>query len=199
MRGLLTAQLKNITDLSFYPESYMVEEALKNPVEFGKAHSAGINALIDLANVQLPGSENKIGLLVTALASKNPWHRYWGCIVASSQGKSMEAFVPTITKLAERDPNPLVRTRAAEFLGLTGAADPRPAIMSALKMSKSPVATNLILNTATLLQDGKPGYQFEITRADVNQSDRYIEARIVYLSAKTAPPKRKKPKKKKQE
>ena len=69
--------------------------------------------------------------------------------------------------------------------------------MAALKMSKSAVASNLILNTATLLQDGKPGYKFNITRADVNQGGRYVEARIAYLSGKPTPPTKKKPGKKK--
>ena len=76
---------------------------------------------------------------------------------------------------------------------------PKKKASASLKESKSEVATNLILNTATLLQDGKPGYKFDISSSDVNQGGRYIDARIAYLSAKTAPPKRKKPKKKKQE
>ena len=69
--------------------------------------------------------------------------------------------------------------------------------MAALKMSKSDAATNLILNTATLLQDGKPGYKFDIARSDVNHGGRYVEARIAYLSGTPAPPKKKGGKKQK--
>ena len=201
MRDLLTAHLKRTNDLSFYPEPYMVENAMGDPAGFGKANSAEIAGLIDLANLQL--SELAEGgnseQLTKALASDSTWQRYWACIVATSHGDQLPGeFLPKIRQLAEEDPDPLVRTRAAEFLGLTGQGDPRPAILSALKMSTSRVATNLILNSATLLQDGKPGYKFEIGPGDVNQrGDRYVDARIAYLSGKPSPPKRKKPQKKK--
>jgi len=204
MRGLLSAKVKSINDLSFYPEPYMVDEALKNPVAFGKEHSEEIARLIQIADLQTkaytPTADREDVAPVNiqlALESDSPWERYWGCITANAHGKNAARFNTKITELAKNDPDPLVRTRAAEFLGLTGAGDPRPAIMSALRMSKSAVATNLILNSAVLLQDGEPGYKFNISREDVNQGGRYIEARIAYLSGKPSPankPKRKRPK-----
>ena len=63
--------------------------------------------------------------------------------------------------------------------------------MEALKASKSPITTNLILNTAVMLKDGKPGYEFSITKDDVNQSSRYIDARIAYLAGQKPPERRK--------
>lgn len=197
MRTLLTGQVKAINDLSFHPEPHMVEAALENPVAFGKARAQEITSLIDLADLQLIPFKDAREKLKAALKSENPWRRYWACIVASTHGKPAAELTASIAELAAEDPNALVRTRAAEYLGLTGAGDPRPAIMAALKMSKSAVASNLILNTATLLQDGKPGYKFNITRADVNQGGRYVEARIAYLSGKPTPPTKKKPGKKK--
>jgi len=55
-----------------------------------------------------------------------------------------------------------VRVRAAEFLGLTGEADPRPVIMDVLRQVSNPTEANLILNSAALLQDSKPGYKFDL-------------------------------------
>jgi hypothetical protein len=40
----------------------------------------------------------------------------------------------------------LVRVRAAEFPGLAGAADPRPAIMDALRQTQDPFEASLISN-----------------------------------------------------
>ena len=197
LRTLLTSHVKATNDLSFHPEPHMVEVALKNPVAFGEAHSTEIAELVDIANLQFVSFAAGAARLQAALESKNPWKRYWACIVASTHGKSAADLSPRITELAKGDPNPLVRTRAAEFLGLTGTGDPRPPIMAALTMSDSPVATNLILNSATMLQDGKPGYKFDISRDDVNHGGRYVEARIAYLSGKPAPAKKKKPGKKK--
>jgi hypothetical protein len=52
------------------------------------------------------------------------------------------------------DPNRLVRVRAAEFLGLTQAADPLPIIFDVLDQTTDPIEANLILNTLVLLRDG---------------------------------------------
>ena len=91
-----------------------------------------------------------------------------------------------------------MRCRAAEFLGLTGEKDPRPAIKKALKMSTMAVETNLILNTAVLLHDGPSGFKFnELSMEDVNHEGRYVEARVAYLSnKKTSVPLKKKKRKK---
>ena len=59
--------------------------------------------------------------------------------------KINEEQVRLISKLADTDIEPLVRCRAAEFLGITNTKDPRPAIRQALKMSSMAVETNLIL------------------------------------------------------
>ncbi len=86
MRGLLTAKLKEINDLSFFPEPHMIEVAMDNPVAFGKvtlcpdrhSHRRGESASCD----QSAGVEAELS---AALDSEDPWQRYWACIVASTQ------------------------------------------------------------------------------------------------------------------
>ena len=51
----------------------------------------------------------------------------------------------------------LVRTRAAEFLGLSGLGDPVPVILDALYRSQDEVEALLILNSLVLLMDGPHG------------------------------------------
>ena len=66
-------------------------------------------------------------------------------------------------------------------------------IKAALKMSQSAIETNLILNTAVLLQDGSKRIQFnDLTKDDVNHSGRYVAARLAYLSGGKPPIKLKK-------
>ena len=104
--------------------------------------------------------------------------------MCSSFGQAADSFVEVAKTMAQSDPNLLVRTRAAEFLGLTQAADPRPPIMAALAASQSPVEANLILNTVVLLRDGNPNYEFKITPQSFDPSVRsgaYVRRRLEYL------------------
>ena len=75
--------------------------------------------------------------------------------------------------------------RAAEFLGLTGASNPVAHITEALKSSRSGIEAGLMLNTVTLLRDGQPGYDFNITpdmfSADVRKNDT-VKRRLEYLA-----------------
>ncbi|HIG85003.1 MAG TPA: sulfatase [Verrucomicrobia bacterium] len=198
MRNLMSSELREINDLSFFPEPIMLKEAMKNPVNYGKDKSDHIDKLLGIADLQLRPYEEVQAQIKEALISEDPWSRYWGCIVASSHRKITSEQVGLIAKIADNDMEPLVRCRAAEFLGLTGEKDPRPAIKKALKMSTMAVETNLILNTAVLLNDGPSGFKFnELSMEDVNHDGRYVEARVAYLSNKktSAPLKKKKRKK----
>ncbi len=177
-------------DLSFYPESYLVEAARSNPVRFGQLHKQAIGALIDLADVSLsPLAAARLGI-ARALESDDPWQRYWGLIVCSCFGQAAEEFVPQAQSLSATDPNLLVRTRAAEFLGLIGAADPRGPIMAALAESQSGVEAALILNTVALLRDGQPAYDLVLSPQSLRESVRAadnVRLRLAYLQASEDP------------
>ena len=198
MRNMLHGQVTEINDLSLFPEPYMVSEAMENPAGFGRLHAARLARLVDIADLQLVEFSKAKEGIESALQSKDPWARYWGCIVASAHGQAPQDLADLVEILALDDPEPLVRCRAAEFLGLASDVDPRPIIKVALKMSQSEVATNLILNTAVLLQDGSKGIKFDdLTHEDVNHSGRYVEARLAYLSGRKPPVKLRRKKAKK--
>ena len=162
LRQRLTNQVKEISDLSFLPEPAMLSEALSNPVQFGRENQDRIGKLVDTANLSLlPFAKAKSGI-AKAFKSNDPWVRYWGAIVCSSFGKEAWSFTETAKNLVKNDADNLVRVRAAEFLALIGAVKPQKAIYLSLKNAESEVEANLILNTVTLLQDGQPGYEFNI-------------------------------------
>ena len=121
-----------------------------------------------------------------ALDSKEPLKRYWALIACSSFGDKAKSFVEKAKAIANRDSNNLVRVRAAEFLGLIGAADPAPFIMKALAKAKNDgVEVNLILNSLVLLRDGKHKYKFDIdaTLFDLKRTDmQNVARRVEYLT-----------------
>ena len=87
--------------------------------------------------------------------------------------------------IAANDAELLVRVRAAEFLGLIGAADPRATIMAALAKTESGVEAALILNTLVLLRDGNPGYAFKVAAPDLTAAARrepLVQRRLQYLT-----------------
>lgn len=187
MRKRLAKKVQSLPDLSFFPESYLVENAFNTPVTYGKNHRKEIKKLVVIADLSLLPFEKAKVKIENALYSSDPWHRYWGLIVCSSFGESASSFIDRAKMLAKEDLEPLVRVRAAEFLGLIGAEDPRPTIMSVLKHVESGPEANLILNTATLLNDGKPGYKFSISPDDLTPTARKFgdaKRRLEYFELK---------------
>ncbi|MHC4502318.1 MAG: sulfatase family protein [Planctomycetota bacterium] len=182
MRRRLAEKVKGLPDLSFYPESYLADRAFGNPVGFGQKHKKEIARLVDIADLSLiPFADAKSGI-EAALGSAKPWERYWGLIACSSFGKQALSFADKAKEMAKGDSELLVRVRAAEFLGLTGAADPRPAIMDVLARARHPLEVLLTLNTVVLLRDGKPGYEFRITKDAVKTKQGEVGRRLGYLA-----------------
>jgi arylsulfatase A-like enzyme len=156
MRQLLEARVKGMPDLSFFPEPVLLAEGGENPVAFGQLNKQRIGELIDIADLQLLAFEKAEAGIKGALESRDPWARYWGLIVCSAFGKDAASFYDAAKGIAsDESEHVLVRTRAAEFLGLNAQADPRPVLMEVLLAEKDPGRANLILNTAVLLQDTK--------------------------------------------
>lgn len=162
MRALLQNQVKSMPDLSFIPEPRFLEMGSDNPTAFGAEHKEEIVSLVEIADLslrQFPEIKQQLG---KALESSNPWKRYWGLMVCSAFGTQASEFNEKAAELAESDPERLVRVRAAEFLGLTEAADPKPALMQALREVENPTEANFILNTVALLTDAK-GVEFDLS------------------------------------
>ena len=81
----------------------------------------------------------------------------------------------------------LVRTRAAEFLGLTAFGDPVPVILEAVYASEDGVEALLILNSLVLLMDGTHSYRFELDREKLSpelMQDQEVKRRLDYIASK---------------
>ena len=195
MRSRLQSRVKGMPDLSFFPESELAKKAFGNPVKFGQEQKARIGKLVDVADLSLLPLADAKDKITAALESKDPWERYWGLIVCSCFGQAASAFFPKAKQIAAADAEPLVRVRAAEFLALTGAAEPQKVIMDVLATAGHSLEALLTLNTVVLLRDGKPGYKFDITAKSIKAKGGDVSRRLQYLAGKGGQPKRKKKKK----
>jgi arylsulfatase A-like enzyme len=188
MRGLLDGWVKGLPDLSFYPENMLRRMAFGNPVHFGQEHKEDIGALVDIANLQLlPFGEARTGI-AGALDSEDPVEVYWGLIVCSSFGMEAAEFSHEILALCNHG-DLLVRTRAAEYLGLTSLGDPVPVILDALYQSRDGVEALLILNSLVLLMDGPQEYRFEVDLQELSPEviqDRQVQRRMEYIQNRMA-------------
>lgn len=183
MRTLLGTWVRGMPDLSFYPEHVLRREAFSNPVEFGRAHREDISELIDIADLSLLPYEKASADIHEALQSGDPLKVYWGLIVCSSFGEEANEYMEKARSLCSF-PDLLVRTRAAEFLGLTGKANPVPVITGALKQTEDGIEALLIMNSLVLLMDGPYGYKFTLADSDLSQSvldEPEVQRRLEYI------------------
>ena len=190
MRKALQKQVKNMPDLSFFPEPYLLENAWENPVAFGRQHREEIERLADIADLSLLPYKKARADLQAALQSTSPWERYWAYITCSVFGEEAAEFYDTAKKALEEDPENLVKVRAAEFLGLTRAANPVDALTGCLKNARSATEANLVLNTITLLHEAKPGYEFALHKDLVDHAwlkgrVSLVRERLIYLGVDT--------------
>ena len=182
MRSRMSAKVKGINDLSFYPESHMAENALEDGVAFGRKHGQEIGELVDIADLSLipfPQAEKE---LTQAMRSNNHWKRYWACISATMHGQSAKSLVPLVKKLLE-DQNLIVRMRAAEFLGSINALDPMPTLLNVLNESVSSQEVLLTFNTVVYLRDFR-NYAFDLSKLKLKVKAGESSRRIGYLSGK---------------
>ena len=181
LRSSLSRQLKEMPDLSFYPESYLVAHAMENPVEFGRAHLAEINRLVDTANLVLQPFDLAEPAIRNALSSDDTWLRFWAVTNCTTWGEDARVLVAEVRPLLA-DASLEVRTRAAEFLGRIGAIDPQPVLAEIVNSADDAVIVTQTLNSIVWFRD------FFDDRYPVNASDLHpvaqgadIDDRLDYL------------------
>ncbi|WP_240729824.1 sulfatase-like hydrolase/transferase [Flavobacterium sp. ASW18X] len=188
LRKALNDKVKAWPDLSFYPESYLRQHAINNPVDFGQKHKKEIGELIAIANLELlPFTEAKAEI-AKALKSDNPWKRYWALIVCSAFEEEAIAFTPIIRNLKENDDEVLVRLRAIEYLGLTAQENPVTALEKLLREKHGLLDNLMILNTASLFKTLDNQLTFKLNKelllssAEGDKNGEYwINGRIQFL------------------
>ena len=153
MRSSLSNKVKDINDLSMFPESMLLEEAFEDPVSFGRNNADRIERLIETADLSLHDFDSVRPEIDLALDAEDPWQRYWALIVLSAFGEQANSFVQRAYHIAQNDEENLVRLRAIEFLALIGQENPSQLLPALLTNAANEVEATIILNTAVLLKD----------------------------------------------
>jgi uncharacterized sulfatase len=152
MRTKLSNKTKEVNDLSFYPESYMIDNALLDTISFGKKRSTEISRLVDVANLALLPFQKVEKQLKELLSSGTDLEKYWACLVAAQfgpQAKSLHSLLPELMG----DSNLMVQLRAIEAWALISKKNPMPKLIEIANVSKSRIEVLLVLNSVTFFRD----------------------------------------------
>ena len=164
MRKQLQQKLAAMPDLSFYPEPYLLEHAIENPVAFGQRNHTEIKELIAIADLNLLSFDSAQAKIKQALTNDNPWKRYWGLVVCTIFGEKAKTFTTQIKNLMHHDNENIVRLRAAEYLFFNQVSFDIKIIEELLKNAKSETEANLILNSVALIKYLKPHLKFNLSK-----------------------------------
>ncbi|GAA4934283.1 sulfatase [Algibacter agarivorans] len=187
LRNILNSWIKKMPDLSFYPEYYLIKDAFKNPIAFGKAHRKNINRYLKIANLQLTSFEKAKPKLLKYLKSSDELERLWALTVCSSFGEKAKEFSLEIEKIMSSDTLLLNRMRATEFFAITGIKDTSYEMINILYQSKNETEALLILNAIVLQRDfyQKLDFMIDITKIDNRvRENKLIVERLKYLELK---------------
>ena len=164
MRKQLQQKLAAMPDLSFYPEPYLLEHAIENPVAFGQKNHTEIKELIAIADLNLISFDSAQAKIKQALINDNPWKRYWGLVVCTTFGEKAKTFTTQIKNLMYQDKENTVRLRAAEYLFFNQVSFDIKIIEELLKNARSETEANLILNSVALIKYLKPHLKFNLSK-----------------------------------
>lgn len=164
MRKQLQEKLAALPDLSFYPEPYLLEHAIENPVAFGQKNQQEIKELMAVADLNLSSFDAVQAQIKQVLTDDNPWKRYWALVVCTSFGEKAKTLIPQIKNLLHQDPENLVRARAMEYLLLNQGFFDHKIVEALLKNAKSETEANLILNSVALIKNLKPHLKFNLSK-----------------------------------
>ncbi|WP_339707393.1 sulfatase [uncultured Kriegella sp.] len=185
MRQKLIDWTEEMPDLSFFPEHFLIKNAIENPVAFGQANKNNIQKYRTIADLSLTNFANAKAALRTSLQSEHPWERYWALIACSTFKDEANTFAPQAKKITQTDPEPINRVRAAEFLGIIKAESPVEVMTDALYSTKDGTEALLILNSIALLSDGDSKYIFQIDRNKISEEvkeNEEVKRRLAYLA-----------------
>ncbi|MGA9637897.1 sulfatase-like hydrolase/transferase, partial [Flavobacterium sp.] len=184
LRKELCSWMTKQPDLSFYPEFYLLENAIQNPLVFGKEHKKEIKKYNEIADLALLDFEKASPKIIRYLDSSDKWERYWAVIAATSFGEQAKSLTTAIQSVMELDSENINKVRAAEFLGIVAHQNTSKQICQALYQSNKETEALLILNTMVLMQDFYQKYHFDIDSKKINKKvleDKLVVQRLDYL------------------
>jgi hypothetical protein len=184
LRSALTAQLKEIGDLGFYPEGFVLKEA-KDSGSFKAAHTTELNNLIDLANAQVLEFSQAETAIEEGLNSSNQFEQYWALRIAASFGEKAVKFSDKAMAIS-KGKSFYPALQSSEFLAVLGNENATEAFHNSLKLASDSFENVIALNTGVFLKDfcGLKLDFVEYLGAD--RKNDYTQRRLLYLEPSLA-------------
>ena len=184
LRSRLQTRVKNLPDLSFYPESHLVDHALDSPVAFGRKHQEEIARLIDVADLSLLPFDKARAELEKALTASHPIEQQWALVACACFGEQAKPLTATAQQLLESE-DMIVRLRAAEFLALATDWNPQPVLTAILNETDSSTEALIVLNCVVFFQDNAPQkHAFDASELKMKVKSGEVQRRLDYLRGK---------------
>jgi hypothetical protein len=182
MRKRLHEWLVEKNDLGFLPENILVNRALDNPVNFGKANHGKIERLITISDWATEPWEKVSTDVIHIMINGDELERYWAYMVACSFGKEMEDDFLRVPDW-QQEKSPIVQLKAIELIGRMGDKNPMPALTNWLNASSDPVASLIGLNTLVYFRDHSPyGDDFSPDSLELKAQNDEVKRRMAYLN-----------------
>jgi uncharacterized sulfatase len=181
MRSRLRLKMRSMPDLGLFTESYLVKNAVQNPLSFAQENTTQISHLLDISDLMLLPFEKVKTDLKNALESDDRWKQYWALIVCSTFGEQAKEMA-TFAKELVQDESHAVRIRAAEFLGVLRVDDPITPLYDIINSTSDEADILLALNTMTYLRDHL-GYYVNIDLVKPAIESNQIDWRLEHLKS----------------
>ena len=187
LRARLSERMREINDLSIFPESEQVQNILSNPLGYGNQNSRTVARCLAIADLALEPAFDKVrDRMKRAMNSKNDWERYWALMTCATIGRAAKPLANEAKKRL-KDENLMVRLRAAEFLGIIGSIDPRETLYSIITESGSNDEVLLAFNGIVMFKDFEPSFEFDVKRLTAVKRGGQVPRRYEYFGVKPAP------------
>lgn len=181
MRAKLNTKLKSLPDLSFIPESYLVEKGLVNTLEYGQQNAAKIADYIDIANLQYQDLQQAWPDISEALNASDSIKVMWGLAALLAHDQLDQAIIDRLQSLSMDQRPSYVIARYGEVLGKFGIKNPQPLLAKAINATNDVVAAIELLNSVVYLHDFTQ-YQVNMSKLKPAVEGSFdVDIRIGYL------------------
>ena len=182
LREKLSNEVKRINDLSFYPESFMIENALADPISFGQSKSSDISRLVDIANLVLCPFTEVEDKLKKILSTGSEWEKYWASLVCAQFGSQSQSLHAHLSALKDHS-NLMVQMRTVEALALVAAQDPMLKLIEIINNSESRIEILLTLNAVAFFRDHH-GFKLDPELLSIDAPNGEYNRRLEYFNHK---------------
>ncbi|MEM0968307.1 MAG: sulfatase-like hydrolase/transferase, partial [Verrucomicrobiota bacterium] len=190
LRNNLNETLQSWPDLSFYPESLLIADAMPQAAAFGRSHRDNVLSLMETANLALLPFPEAKPKLITAIESPDAATRSWAAMVCTGFGREARPLAGNLEPLLE-DSSEQVRLRAIECLGSLGVVHPQPLLIELINQTEDPILATEALGSVVWFRDFF-GDRYHVERAAFHPTAKGGDAddRLNYLNGVPYPPKK---------